>query len=246
MYVVLFCGIQWGPHDTSPDLVVDIIRDMFDSGNDIRGGGIAKRANKFDRVHTREFVFKSHGLHRWLNTAREYNSPLKDINRGEWTDPSHLNNLWNDVLKEQLEKNDRMDHRSIKSDLPGGPQQPMNVTGSYSNFSSNREAQESVNSASLARKRARIGAHFGQDVSANGEGSKRRRITRSMSRGNLVGHASSAEARPVSSLKRSTRNSGRPGRSNSNSEGTSSMRHNEQTFLTSLRSGKRRSRKGDD
>ncbi|CCL98569.1 uncharacterized protein FIBRA_00569 [Fibroporia radiculosa] len=237
LYVVLYCSIRWGAHNVDDNTVFDTIRDMFDSGNDAKGGGTGKVNNMANRRYTEEYTFKSSALHRWLNTAMDYHYPVDRDKERKWSDPTDLDRLWVTILKEPLEKNDRVDRRAddrhapknaagnASGSTPGNPLQATMVSGSMRLSTQSGQREESLVSAGSARKRAHAEVHFEQDVLDHGRGSKRRRTIRSVSRGDLAQGMPPVEPRPASPLRRSTR-SGQPSRASglNHKEGASSLR----------------------
>ncbi|CCM02959.1 uncharacterized protein FIBRA_05074 [Fibroporia radiculosa] len=143
---------------------------MSNSGNDTSGGGLGKMANARDRRYTMNFTFRSPALQKWLNTAMDYHSPLGN-KIDKWSDPSHLKQLWMEVLKEPLEKNHRVDRRvdgNVSQDL----QSPM-VSEPLQALSSRPERVASpIHRAGSARKRTRTELHFQQGISDSAKRSK--------------------------------------------------------------------------
>ncbi|KAI0935442.1 hypothetical protein AcV7_003874 [Taiwanofungus camphoratus] len=139
LYVVLYCALRWGPHNTSSEILTSTLQTFFDAGweaDNVALGGVGKVANKCNRMQTQNFVFDSKPLQLWLDTVMNYNYPLPGPEnhkfRDKREDPSHLRDFWADLLVNSiLDKNDRKEHkvnnpprdsaiRPYESTLPSG------------------------------------------------------------------------------------------------------------------------------
>ncbi len=116
LYVVLYCGFLWLPHNLSKEELAHMIKVLFESfywdeGN-IQGGS-GKLSNAIRRQYTGDVEFNE-PLKEWLNTVMDYNFPTRASNyRGpsRWSSPDDLEEFWSKFLQtHDLPCNDRIVH----------------------------------------------------------------------------------------------------------------------------------------
>ncbi|KAI0929789.1 hypothetical protein AcW1_008641 [Taiwanofungus camphoratus] len=171
LYVVLYCAIQWGPHDASAETVSNTLRLVFDEAwkqNTITLGELGKRANKICRMFTNFFKFESDPLRIWLDTVMNLNSPLpgqeNDYFRDKWEDPSHLNTFWTKLLQTStLDKSDRKERELYNTPL-GCALKPTLSSGAGLTSSKRKEPASSVETDARQTKHSRTGLRLGEAV----------------------------------------------------------------------------------
>ncbi len=116
LYVVLYCGFLWLPHNLSKEDLAYTIKALFDSSYWDQGniqGGRGKLANALRRQYTADVEFNEH-LKVWMDTIMDYNYPTLESNYcgpSRWSSPDDLEEFWSKFLQtHDLPCNDRTVH----------------------------------------------------------------------------------------------------------------------------------------
>ncbi|KAI0326206.1 hypothetical protein GY45DRAFT_1348458 [Cubamyces sp. BRFM 1775] len=116
LWVVLYCGSLYLPHDLSTAQLTSMHAGLFDSSRPLHGklqGGEGKLVNAAYRFWTKQISWGSAAFAEWLNTVMDYHSPppeLKVQYKGMWTAET-LEAYWADFLRTHvLERDNRAVH----------------------------------------------------------------------------------------------------------------------------------------
>ncbi len=116
LYVVLYCGFLWLPHNLSKEDLAYTIKAFFESSYWEQGniqGGRGKLANALRRQYTANVEFNEH-LKVWLDTVMDYYYPTLESNYcgpSRWSSPDDLEGFWSRFLQtHDLPCNDRTVH----------------------------------------------------------------------------------------------------------------------------------------
>ena len=121
LYVVLYCALLWQPHNVDPQRLTNIVRNMFDSYEEINGvrdGGSGKLANSLERMLTGSVRYGDTGLQEWLDTVMDLRWPprLRAGYEDKWSDTEQLEIFWSNFLKtHELTADNRYEHELDRS-----------------------------------------------------------------------------------------------------------------------------------
>ncbi|KZT03375.1 uncharacterized protein LAESUDRAFT_761954 [Laetiporus sulphureus 93-53] len=128
LYTVLFCAVLWLANNGTERQLEMFFANVFDKYRAPYGehvlGGSAKMMNKWNRRHTKGFVFRSKPLQVWLDEVMDLNSPPFSVSSVSKRYPRTWNfkslaDLWDQVLRMSFpNKPDRV--KRHKSDVPWG------------------------------------------------------------------------------------------------------------------------------
>ncbi|KAI0775522.1 hypothetical protein BD413DRAFT_470915 [Trametes elegans] len=150
LYVVLYCGLHYLPHNLSKLSLTAMVRALFGKPTDTAHGGDAKFTNSAFRQCTRRVQFGSAALQEWLTTVMDYHSPpeaLREAYADKWSNPDHLDAFWTEFLRTRtLERADRVEHT-------------ISMTGFYDVDSVTTSTHRSVHTSSPAKRPSDEPAH---------------------------------------------------------------------------------------
>ncbi|OSD02406.1 hypothetical protein PYCCODRAFT_1459093 [Trametes coccinea BRFM310] len=117
LYVVLYCGLYYLPHNHSIEEVEGVRQQFFEWyirwPGDILHGGVGKLANAEDRLFTDHLHFESAALDEWLQTVMDFHCRRlgsKEAPDDMWT-IDKLDAFWTEFLEtHQLERDNRQVH----------------------------------------------------------------------------------------------------------------------------------------
>ncbi|KAJ8496247.1 hypothetical protein ONZ51_g1188 [Trametes cubensis] len=122
LWVVLYCGLFYLPHNLSADQLTQLHDGLFESSRPVADklqGGEGKLVNAACRFWTKQVHFGSAAFVEWLNTVMDYHSPPPELQakyKGMWT-AEKLEAYWRDFLQSHndLERDNRSVHELLTS-----------------------------------------------------------------------------------------------------------------------------------
>ena len=122
LWVVLYCGLFYLPHDLSTDDLTTMHTGLFERSSRFKGGhigGEGKSVNASDRLWTNHVQFGDAAFAEWINTVMDYHRPppeLKAKYKDMWT-AERLDAFWKDFLQSHnLERDNRTVHEISRFD----------------------------------------------------------------------------------------------------------------------------------
>ncbi|KAL7277722.1 hypothetical protein ACG7TL_008658 [Trametes sanguinea] len=165
LYVVLYCGVLYLPHNLTESQLAEFYAAFFEEAYAQMGqthGGVAKQVNAKCRQFTETITFGDPAFAEWLNTVMDYHSPppeLQETYAGYWNG-ERLNEFWSRFLEtHELERHNRtvhhlsMAHHWHRYSLP--------TVSSESTFSTSSAKEAALKRALSSDSRAEIAAQSG-------------------------------------------------------------------------------------